>query len=105
MEKNYPQQSGIKAIRLDAFNDWNRTISFQIMYSLLYFSLFFLGYFYLFRYFGLWDEFAQYQDLARTDFPAFNQKMQEIAQPVSYTHLDVYKRQSLIFLFFSKCCL
>lgn len=80
MEKNYPQQSGIKAILLDAFNYWNRTISFQVMYSLLYFSLFFLGYFYLFRYFGLWDEFAQYQDLARTDFPAFNQKMQEIAQ-------------------------
>ena len=80
MEKNYPQKSGINAILLDAFNYWNRTLSFQIMYSLLYLSLFFLGYFYLFRYFGLWDEFAQYKDLATTDFPAFNKKMEEIAK-------------------------
>lgn len=42
--------------------------------------MFFLGYFYLFRYFGLWDEFAKYSDLVKTDIPAFNKKMEEIAR-------------------------
>ena len=39
-----------------------------------------MGYFYLFQYFGLWDEFIKYQDLVRTDLPAFNKKMEEIAR-------------------------
>lgn len=80
MEKNYPQKEGISAVLSDAFSYWNRTLFYQILYSLLYLSLFYFGYSYLFRYFGLWDEFAQYQDLVRTDLPAFNKKMSEIAK-------------------------
>jgi hypothetical protein len=79
-QQNYPQKIGIKEILSIAFNYWNRTLLFQFVYSLLYLSLFFFGYFYLFRYFGLWNEFSQYSDLMRTDFPAFNKKMEEIAK-------------------------
>ena len=80
MENNYPQKTGINLILSQAFSYWNRTLSFQLMYSLLYLSLFFLGYYYFFKYFGLWDEFSQYSELLKTDFPAFNKKMEEIAK-------------------------
>ena len=62
-----------------AFSYWNRTLFYQVAFSLLYFSLFFLGYFYLFKYFGLWDEMSQHSELLKTDFPAFNKKMEEVA--------------------------
>ena len=80
MQNNHPQQSAISQILKDAFSYWNKTILYQLVFSMLYFSLFFMGYFYLFQYFGLWDEFIKYQDLVRTDLPAFNKKMEEIAR-------------------------
>lgn len=78
MEKNYPQKVGIQQMLKTAFTYWNSTLFYQISFSLLYFSLFFLGYFYLFQYFGLWDEMNQHKDLLQTDFPAFNKKVEEV---------------------------
>ena len=78
MEKNYPQKVGIQQVLGTAFSYWNRTLFYQVSFSLLYFSLFFLGYFYLFKYFGLWDEMSQHSDLLQSDFPAFNKKMEEV---------------------------
>lgn len=80
MENQYQEKLEFGAALSTAFTYWSRTLSIQLLYSLIYFSLFFLGYFYLFNYFGLWEEFSKYSDLARTDFPAFNKKMEEIAQ-------------------------
>ncbi len=79
MEKNYPQKAQLSEILKMAFTYWNKTLLYQIIYSLLYFSLFFLGYFFLFRYFGLWDALSPYSDLIKTDMPAFNEKMKEIS--------------------------
>lgn len=79
MENNRPEKSGTEQVLKLAFWYWNKTLIYQLVYSLLYFSLFFLGYIYLFKYFGLWDEFAKYSDLVRTDLPTFNKKMEEIA--------------------------
>ena len=79
MENNDPKKSNIQQILKTAFWYWNKTLIYQLLYSLLYFSLFFLGYICLFKYFGLWDEFSKYSDLVRTDLPAFNKKMEEIA--------------------------
>ncbi|QDP85418.1 hypothetical protein FNJ88_07530 [Chryseobacterium sp. SNU WT5] len=79
MEKNYAQKAGLEQILKTAFFYWNKTLFYQVAFSLLYFSLFFLGYFYLFRYFGLWDQVSQHSELFKTDFAAFNKKMEEIA--------------------------
>lgn len=80
MENYGPRKSGIQEVLKTAFWYWNKTLLYQLSYSLLYFSLFFIGYIYLFKYFGLWDEFSKYSDLVRTDMPAFNKKMEEIAK-------------------------
>lgn len=79
MEKNYPSKGNLSDILKTAFAYWNKTLLFQLVYSLLYFSLLFMGYFYLFRYFGLWDALAPHAELIKTDMPAFNAKMQEVA--------------------------
>lgn len=80
MEKKYPQKVGIQELLKKAFSYWNRTLFYQLSFSLLYFSLFFLGYFYLFKYFGLWDQVIQYSELIKTDIPGFNKKMEEVSK-------------------------
>ncbi len=80
MDNKYPGAVGLGAVLKSAFYYWNRTLVYQLSYSLLFFSLFFLGYFYLFRYFGLWDALSPYTDLVQTDMAAFNQKAAEVAQ-------------------------
>ena len=80
MENDYPEKIKIEHILKTAFSYWNKTLVYQISYSLLFFSLFFLGYFFLFRYFGLWAELNQHRDLIQTDFPAFNKKVEEISK-------------------------
>lgn len=80
MENNYPQKVNIQEITKTAFTYWNKTLFYQLSFSLLYFSLFFLGYFYLFKYFGLWDHMSQYRGLVQTDMAAFNKKMEEVVQ-------------------------
>lgn len=80
MENIAPIKAGTQQILKTAFAYWVKSLRFQLFYSLLYFALFFLGYIYLFKYFGLWDEFSKYSDLVRTDIPAFNKKMEEIAR-------------------------
>ena len=80
MEKNYPQKVSIQEILKTAFSYWNKTLFYQLSFSLLYFSLFFLGYFFLFKYFGLWDEMSQHSELLKTDFEAFNKKMAEVSK-------------------------
>lgn len=79
MENNDPRKSGIEQILKTAFWYWNKTLIYQLLFSLIYFAVFLIGYYYLFIYFGLWDEFSKYSDLVRTDIPAFNKKMEEIA--------------------------
>ncbi len=79
MENNYPKKIGIEQILRTAFSYWNKTLFYQVSFSLLYFSLFFLGYFYLFKNFGLWDEISQHSELMKTDFPDFSKKMEEVA--------------------------
>ena len=80
MENIDARNSPLLSLLKTAFDYWKRTLMFQFVYSLLYFSLFMLGYFYLFQYFGLWEEFKNSSELVRTDLPAFNKKMEEISK-------------------------
>ncbi len=78
MENTQTNTSLISPILKTAFSYWKKTLLFQLLYSMLYLSLFLFGYFYLFQYFGLLDEVSKFSDLSRTDFPAFNKKMEEV---------------------------
>ena len=80
MQNSLQPQTGIAPVMKKAFFYWNKTLLYQLFFSILYFSLFFIGYFYLLQYFGLWEEFMKHKDLVSTDLPAFNQKMEEIAR-------------------------
>lgn len=98
MQNNYSQKAGAGEILKSAFSYWNKTLFYNLVFSLLYFSLFFMGYFYLFRYFGYWEQILPYGDLARTDFSAFNKKMEEvIRQPdFSYFVLGIFILSALL---------
>lgn len=80
MENSLQPHTGVAPVLKKAFFYWKSTIIYQLLFSVLYFGLFFIGYFYLLQYFGLWDEFMKHRDLVSTDLPSFNKKMEEIAR-------------------------
>lgn len=80
MNRNQFPSLSISQILSSAFSYWNKAMLYNLIYSILYLALFFVGYYSLFQYFGLWDEMMKHQDLLRTDLPAFNKKMEEIAR-------------------------
>lgn len=80
MQNSLPPNQGISDILKKAFFYWNKTLLYQLVFSLLYFTLFFVGYYYLLNYFGMWSEFVKYRSLVQTDMAAFNKKMEEIAR-------------------------
>ncbi len=80
MENTTQQMPKLDQVLKTAFGYWNKAFFYHFLYSLLYFSLLFIGYFYLFQYFGLLDELLQHRDLISTDVVAFNKKVEEIAR-------------------------
>jgi hypothetical protein len=60
MQNKYPQKPGIDFILKQAFFYWNKTLIFQLMFSIIYFAVFLLAFFFASKY-GIWD---QQQELA-----------------------------------------
>lgn len=71
---------GLSYLFKQSFFYWNKALLYNLLFSIIYLVLFFAGYFYLFQYFGLWDEFVKIRDLVQTDMSAFNKQMEEIAR-------------------------
>ncbi|WP_292010955.1 hypothetical protein [Chryseobacterium sp.] len=61
MQNKYPQKPGIDFIMKQAFFYWNKTLLFQVMFSIIYFSLFFTIFFYFSERYGI---VAQSQEAA-----------------------------------------
>ncbi|MCX8522768.1 hypothetical protein OF897_02385 [Chryseobacterium formosus] len=57
MQENYPQKPGIDFILKQAFFYWNKTLVYQLMFSLIYLTLFFTVFFYFSGQYGIMDQF------------------------------------------------
>ncbi len=60
MEQNYPQKEGIDTILKTAFYYWNKTLPYQLLFSLMYISLLITFFFFAIDYYELSDDFANY---------------------------------------------
>lgn len=57
-----------------------RTISFQFLFSFIYFSIFMFAAMYAFRYYGLFEEVQKFQNLFYSDTKAFLKRYEELMQ-------------------------
>lgn len=74
------QKPEIGKILTEAYQYWMRTISFQFLFSVIYFSIFMFSAMYAYRYYGLFDEIMKIQDLFYSDFKSFTEKYSALMQ-------------------------
>lgn len=74
------QKPEIGNIISEAYQYWMRTLPFQLLFTILYFSIFMFSAMYAYRYYGLFDEIMKIQDLFYSDFKTFTEKYSELMQ-------------------------
>ncbi len=80
MEQDYPQKTGIDKILKEAFSYWNQTLMYNIIFSLIYFSVSFIVLYYFGMKYGLLQKFEDIFPLALKNPTAYRTAAQEIMQ-------------------------
>lgn len=99
MQNNYPQKAGIDYILKEAFSYWNRTLVFQILFSLVYFSVLFLVLFYFATKFGIFQQYLELSEKLKQGMDAYRQGVAEIAQNPNFMKFQWIVLGTLSFLF------
>ena len=83
----------------EAYQYWMRTLPFQLLFSVLYFTIFMFSSMYAFRYYGLFEEILKIQDLFYSDTKVFVEKYSEImkTENAQYFAMVVMVIKSVIF--------
>lgn len=72
------QKPEIGKILTEAYQYWMRTLSFQLLFTVIYFSIYMFAAMYAFRYYGLFEKVNQFSQLMYSDFPAFTKKYEAL---------------------------
>lgn len=74
------QKPEIGKILTEAYQYWIRTLPFQLLFTVLYFSIFMFFSMYAFRYYGLFEKIQKFQNLFYSDTKVFLNKYEELMQ-------------------------
>ena len=99
MQQNYPQKAGIDYILKEAFSYWNRTLIFQILFSLIYFSVLFLVLFYFATKFGIFEQYLALGDKLKEGMDAYKNGIKELAANPNFMKFQWVILGTLSFLF------
>ena len=99
MEANYPQKQGLDFILKKAFYYWNKTLLYQLLFSLTYFSIFILVYYFVALRYGILDELMTIVNNNAGDFKTMQLEMQKIVQKPEYYNLSLAIIFAMTFLF------
>jgi len=93
------QKPEIGKILTEAYQYWMRTLPFQMLFSLIYFSVIMFAGAYAFRYYGLFEEVNRFSQLMYSDFPAFTEKYEELmkTENAMYFTMVILVIKSVIF--------
>lgn len=78
MQTDYPQKPGINFFLKQAFFYWNRTILYQLIFSVIYFSIFIFVSVYFLNYFGLMEKYTLIFQQHSEDFVKYQSEVQKL---------------------------
>ena len=67
-------------ILTEAYQYWMKSLPYQLLFSVIYFSVIMFAGAYAFRYYGLFEEVNRFSQLMYSDFPAFLKKYEALMQ-------------------------
>lgn len=93
------QKPEIGKILTEAYQYWMRTLPFQLLFTVIYFSVIMFAGAYAFRYYGLFEQVNQFSQLMYSDFPAFIKKYEELmkTENAMYFTMAILVIKSVIF--------
>ncbi|MCY0969682.1 hypothetical protein [Chryseobacterium wangxinyae] len=99
MQEKYPQKPGLDFILKQAFYYWNRTLLYQLMFSIIYFALFFSSIFFFADYFGIFEFNDELQIALQKGFNEYLQKSQELGKTENAVNFVYSVLGTIIFLY------
>lgn len=99
MQNKYPQKPGIDFILKQAFFYWNKTLIFQLMFSIIYFAIFFTGMFFFAARFGIWEQNQELAETFRLGTKAYMEKAAAISATANYQNFSYGILGTIVFLY------
>ncbi|SHM60630.1 hypothetical protein [Chryseobacterium polytrichastri] len=99
MQNKYPQKPGIDFILKQAFFYWNKTLIFQLMFSIIYFAIFFTSISFFAAKYGIWEMNQELIEAFKIGTSEYLAKTAEISQTDNYQKFMYGIFGTIIFLF------
>ncbi len=99
MDKIYPQKPGLDKFLKEAFVYWRSTMLYQVAFSLLYFSIFFIVMYYASEKYGILQEYALIVKNNPNDFVKMQSEVQKMVASENYGSFSWYLIGTLVFLY------
>ncbi len=99
MENRYPQKPGLDLLLKQAFFYWNKTLVYQLMFSVIYFAVFFTAFFFFATRYGIWDQQQELIDAFRQGTEAYLAKAAELGESENSQYFNLAFLGTLVFLY------
>ena len=90
MQENYPQKPGLDFILKQAFFYWNKTLLYQILFSIIYGTIFFAVSFYILQRFGIYEQYSaaltEYSEVGIDGFEKLNEDFAAIRSTENFAY-------------------
>lgn len=84
MQSKYPQKPGIDFILKQAFFYWNKTLVFQLMFSMVFFGIFLTSLFFFGAKYGIWAQSQELTEALKLGTKAYMEKITELSATENY---------------------
>ena len=99
MQEKYPQKPGLDFILKQAFYYWNRTLVYQLMFSIIYFAVFFSAIFFFANMYGILEFNRELEIALQKGFKEYLEKSQELGKTENAAYFTYAFLGTIIFLY------
>jgi hypothetical protein len=99
MQNRYPQKPGAEFILKQAFFYWNKTLIFQLMFSIVFFAMFLTSTFFFADWYGIWEQNQALTEALKQGSKAYLEKMSELGATESYRMFSYAILATSVFLY------
>lgn len=99
MQNRYPQRPGAEFILKQAFFYWNKTLIFQLMFSIVFFAVFFTSMFFFAERYGIWEQNQELAEALKQGSKAYLEKLSELAATENYQMFSYAILGTSVFLY------
>ncbi|WP_415324558.1 hypothetical protein [Chryseobacterium sp. MMS23-Vi53] len=99
MENKYPQKPGLDFILKQAFFYWNKTLIFQLMFSVMYFGILMTVFFFCDAKYGIMSQYIETTKYAQQGLDVYRAEIQKMITTDSFQNFSMWMVGTIIFLY------